>query len=534
VPARVAIRRLEIRGLAPRDHPAPGDLEQRLKDAARSFLPEALEQAVRAWSGEAVLRIRRLEVDVTIDAAFEPDTFAAFLARAIARELRRAEEKGTGRGGCEGVVCYPSRAIYLAALLKALAEGRAAERWWLRDAEGLRYLSPAQAIRTVVLAEPRVGLEALASLPPLGRMAVLRALTPAEAGRVLDGLAGSGTASAGFDACVETVIGAAPELPQGASALAVFIAAFARRPTLAGEALAAAARLWARIEQALREGVEGGAIEHALRSGADGGATTELAEGGQRAKEFVRPLLQSVSSDSGAAAIAPEHAQRMLLAAAARRSHPPRSEPLYRFTQFGGLLLLLPDLGFSEIAETVSTWPDAPSDAAALIAYAALGLCAGRERFPEYLGDGLWRELFGLDARVPASVLSGRLGAVPAEEWASFTPLLAPLDRGRDARFLLSRRTLVGSRDAARALAGLACAALKRFARRLPGFGDASAPFLWVKLLATTAAVERRPGGWSARLSRPPLDAVLSLARVGEGSVYAPSGALIDFGRMVP
>jgi hypothetical protein len=500
--ARVAIRRLQLRGLAPRDHPAPGELRQRLVDAAQKFLPEAIEQAVSRWAGEAVLRIRRLEVDITLDAAFEPQSFAAVLAHAIVRELRRAEQRGFSDGGGDGVVCYASRAIYLAALLEALAEGRAADRWWLRDAEGLRFLSRSQAIRSAVLAKPRVGLEALASLPPLRRMSVLHALAPAEADRVLDELARACPGSASFEQCAEAVAGTAAELPERASALAVFVAAFARKPVPAGERLAAAARLWPEIDHSPRDG----AADRAVPS-------------------------HSKKRDAAVRVFPAEEARRTL-AAAARRNSPTRSEPPYRFTPFGGLLLLLPDLGFADITSIVAAWPHAPPDAAALIGHAALGLCAGRRRFADYLGDGLWRELFGLNARAPAAAMSACLGAIPVDRWAAFEPLLAPLSRRGDARFLLPPRSVIGLRAAARALAGLARAASARFARRLPGFRDASAPFLWTNLLATTAALERRPGGWSARLSRPPLDVLLSLARVAEGSVHAPSGVPVDFARV--
>jgi hypothetical protein len=502
MPARVAIRRLELRGLAPRDHPAPRDLEQRLIGAARSFLPEALEQAVAEWSGEAVLRIRRLEVDVTLDAAFEQRAFAAFLARAIVRELRNAEERGSSDGGGDGVVCYPSRAIYLAALLEALAEGRAAERWWLGDAEGLRFLSPAQALRTALLADARCGLEALASLPPLRRTAVLSVLTALEADRILDGFARGGPA-AGPDACVRAVLQAAEELPAGGSALSLFVAAFARDPALAGEALAAAVRLWVETEQR-------------QRAGPAGGAASDLDE-----------------READALRTSPGPNARRILAAADERSRPAASEPLYRFTAFGGLLLLLPDLGGSDIANVVATWPGAPSDAA-VIAYAALGLCAGRERFADYMSDGLWRELFGLDPRASTAAITSPLSGISDDAWSVFDPHLAPPNHLRDARFLLPQCGLVGSRAARRSLAGLARAASKRFARRLPGFGEASAPFLWANLLAMSAALERRPGGWSARLSRPPLDVLLSLARAAQGSVQTPSGVRIDIARTSP
>jgi hypothetical protein len=512
MPARVAIRRLLIRGLAPRDHPAPGELEQRLTDAARGFLPGALEDAVRSWSGDSVLRIRRLEVDVTVDGAFEPRGFANLLARAVAQQLRSAMESGASHGGSDGVVLYASRAIYLAALLEALAEERARERWWLSDAEGLRFLAPAQAIRTALLADVRVGLEALASLPMLRRMAVIRTLTPVEANRTLIGLADAGVA-ADVEPCLDAIVRAAAELPEDASALALFVGAFAWRPVLAGPALAATARLWAQIAQARRSGAAAppaGAFERSDEN-----------------DDTTRRLLQSARA-LGAATMTAADARRVLAAAdAANRSHAARSEAVCCFTQFGGLLLLLPDLGAEDIADAAADMPDA----AAVLAYAALGMCAGRARFADWLCDGLWRELLGLDARSPASALTGRLGAVPEDTWSRFKPLLATLDRRRDARFLLAPRSLAGSRQAAHVLAGLARAASKRFARRLVGFGEASAPFLWANVLATTAVLERHPGGWSARLSRPPLDVLLSLGRIAEGGIFTPSGARVEIAR---
>jgi hypothetical protein len=507
MPARIAIRRLQIHGLAPRDHPAPDDLKQRLMDAARSFLPEALEQAVTSWSGDAVLRIRRLSVDIALDTTFEPRAFAALLGRAITRELRRAEAGATMGGGSDGVVCYPSRAIYLAALLEALTERRAAHCWWLRDEEGLRFLSPAAAIRTALLADARVGLEALASLRPSSRMALLRALTPGEADRLLDGLAGAGVATVGFQDCITAAADAVAELPpDDVSALAIFLGAFVRRPGLAGPALAATARLWV-------------AMTHALRA--------DLSE------EAESDMVRRLDNAPDAAAAVPEPARRLLAEeVVADHLRSARPHPDYCFTQFGGLLLLLPNLPMAEIARVVADWPDAPPDTAALVGYAALGLCAGRERFAQWLGDVLWRELFGLDVQAPAAALTARLAVIPAEAWATLAPLGAPLDRRRDARFLLAPRGLVGSRAAAHTLAGLARAASSGFARRLAGFGAASAPFLWANVLATTAVLERRPGGWSARLSRPPLDVLLSLSRIAEGSVTAPSGVRVDLARV--
>lgn len=530
MPARVVIRRLRLHGLAPRDHPSPSDLEHRLADAARALLPAALAQAIGNRSEASVLRIRRLEVDITLDAATEPEAFPALLARAIAAGLRRAEALATAGSGADGIVCYATRAIYLAALLEALAERRAAQCWWLRDADGLRFLSPAAAIRTAVLADAVVGLEALSSLPP-GRLAsVLRALDTGEADRILDGLAA--TATTNFDECVTAIATAAGELPAASSPLALYLRA-ALRPGVTGSALAATARIWVALEHALdgQSGAAGTAMigEIAASGHGDAGLLTQLAE-------TAAGRLLEIAGAAGGTEL-PESARRALAGAAVRhrdRSASAKPEPAYAFTQFGGLLLLVPTLGMTEIAAAVAEWPDAAPDTASLIGYAALGMCAGRERFAEWLGDPLWRELFGLDVQAPASTITARLAAIEARDWATLALLGAPLGRQRDARFLLAPRDLAGSRAAAHTLAMLARAASSRFARRLAGFGAASAPFLWANLLGVTAVLERRPRGWSARLSRPPLDVLLSLSRIAEGSVHLPSGARVEIARTTP
>ena len=483
MPARVAIRRLELQGLAPRDHPASSELGRRLRDAAQALLPEALAEALGFWSGDAVLRIRRLEVDVTLDAAFDPRVFTAALAKSIARELRAASE----RGPSDGVLSYPSRALYLAALLEALAEGRALDRWWLRDAEGLRFLTAAQAIRTAISADARTGLEALASLPLLRRMAVLRGLTPVEAERILGEFARVG-GGASLTECAEAVRRAAAKLPDDAPALAVYVETFSQTPALAGKALAVVARLWAELNASGRNGPESATAglpeEEAARR--------ILAGARNSPSESAAPLpIHSVRRPPHAPAGPPSfgHCNRnfRLAGRARRRPH------AHRLCRARPLRWPGPFRGISRRRVMARAVRPRPSRA-----------CVLRRRSPPRLRR---RRLVGARAVRRAAAAS------------------------QDARFLLLPQRLVTQRQARRVLAGLARVVTKRFARRLPGFHDASAPFLWANVLGTSAALERRPGGWSARVSRAPLDVVLSLARAAEGSVQAPSGLRIDIAR---
>jgi hypothetical protein len=522
VPARVAIRRLQLRGLAPRDHPAPGDLEQRLRDAARSFLTEALEQAVGTWSGDAVLRIHRLDVDISLETTFEPKAFAALLAGAIAAGLHQAEERAPVGSVSEGIVYFPTRAAYLAAMLEALAERRAAQSWWLSDADGLRFLSPASAIRTAVLADTAVGFEALVSLAPLRLATVLRALGPGEADRILDGLAAVAAGTTSAEGCVAAITMAARELQTAPSPLALYLRAATLRPGITGPMLAASARIWIETEQSLDPASAAATAGSLTRTGRDSAAVG-----------FPRVPGKADRNPEGSAARLPETAHRALADALARHHGAASSnaEPTYVFTQFGGLLLLVSGLGMAEISAVVVEWPNTAPETARLIGYAALGVCAGRLRFAHWLRDPLWRELFGLDLQGSGAAVTARLGALSAEEWATLAPLGTPVEHQRDARFLLAPRTLAGSRAATHTLAALARACSLRFARRLIGFSGASAPFLWANLLGVNAVLERREGGWSAQLSRPPLDVELSLSRIAEDSVRMPSGIRIEISR---
>jgi hypothetical protein len=497
---RVAIRRLTVRGLAPRDHPSPTDLQARLTAAARAHLPDALAEAIAPRPDGTVLRIRRLDVDISLGAEVEPKAFASVLAGAIAAAIRHAADTATESG--DGIIGFPSRAHHLVALLDALADGQAAHRWWLRDADGFAFLSRPVALRTAILADPVIGAEALRLFSPGRRAKLVGLLGATETDRVLEGLAAAAepTTAASFDACATAVAAVAEETPPPRAPLDLYLAAAARDPNLAGPRLLETVKAFHRMEQAA--------------------ADAPLSDGTTAADGLSEQALRAAASRL------PESARRILGRETRRKAHGPATHPRAEsvFTQFGGLLILLHSLDAREIHEAV---PD--HDTAALVAYAALGLCAGRARFAAYLGDPLWRELFGLDVQASGPAIRDRLAAIPAETWYALAPLGQPLDRQRDARFLLAD---TGPKAARRVLASLARAIVARFGRRLWGFRDASAPFLWAKVVDVGAVLERCPGGWSARLDRPQLDIVLSLGGIADGTVSAPSGARIQLTRV--
>jgi hypothetical protein len=517
----VAIRRLRLAGLAPRDHPAPRDLEARLAESARTWLAPALAQRLDHRSDGAVVRVRRLAVDVTLDTGFDHEAFADLLAGAIAAGVERATKDSTADE--DTVVVFASRADYIAALLEALAAGRATQRWHLREAaEGLRFLASSAAMRTALLAEPADGEAALLSLSP-GRLAsLLSALGTRESERVLDAFAAASSAAVGPEAAVAAVVAAAEGDGSAASEpLALYLRARAAG-AVGGSILAAVARLWVNLA---------GAVDRPYETSARAWLDWLAGE----------PADQSGSHPDPIGLIVSEAARLALAASLARRranrtpgprygdTGQPRGSPT--FTRFAGLLLLVPGLEIDAIAQRVAEWPDAPqADTAALIAYASVGLCAGRRRLAAWLQESLWRELFGLDHRPTAAELAERLAAISEAQWRTLAPLGLRLESPRNARFLLAPRALVRASTGApaaasvRGLAALAHALAFRFGRRLNGLREPSAPFLWENLLGAGGVLEPVEGGWQARLSRPPLDVLLSLSRLAEGSLRLPGG----------
>lgn len=501
---RFRIGRLRISAGAARDHPAPDALRGRLVDAAHRCLPATLARVLGHERDQAVVRIRRLEVDLSIDGAFDEERFALQLARSIVARVRVVEASSGSLSAEANCVCFPTRSAYLAALLEALAEGRAHDCWWLREAaEGLRPLSTAAALRTAVLADPVEGQAALVSLTPRRLARVARGLTLVEADRILDAVAALATDS-GADPVehARMIERAAVELSSvgGLTALSLYVRATALQSALAGPALASAARGYLQPAAAAQDGSAAiariAAAPAAEANSAHATGREPVARAGGAGNTFVR------------------------------------SSSALTFTRFGGLLLLVPTLPFIEVTAAVDTWREAAPDTAALVAYASLGVCAGRTRLRDFLLEPLWRDLFGLDARATMGVLVERLRAITSDEWATLVPLGQRFTRWRDARFLLPRHSLFAGHDrmvarlACRTLASLALGTYICLARRLNGLRDPSAPFLFENLLNAGAVLEPVAGGWAARLSRPPLDVLLSLSRLAECELLLPGGTV--------
>jgi hypothetical protein len=201
---------------------------------------------------------------------------------------------------------------------------------------------------------------------------------------------------------------------------------------------------------------------------------------------------------------------------------------------FAGLALIWPEL--DELCHAALGGDGAAIDrdgtpAAGALTLLALAAAAGCERAPDVWRDPVWRTLFGIAPRcslwravdwLRQSQLVGatRLRAKTARLGAADRAWLAGLPRSRG--------------PARRFVTGLVAEALARFARRLPGFAEASAPFLWTNLLAVAGNVRIGEAEIEVTIGRPPLDVLLAITRLADRDVALADGRRLVLRRSPP
>ena len=152
---------------------------RRVRDAVVRKLPEALATACAPQlADEAWIFIDQLELACTVATHWDDDAVAGHIARQLAHALRLQRSLGQ-------VLVFQDRTELVSAYVIALIEGRPSSRWWLPAFDGLAVLPVSQAIRTLIVAEGRPGLQALARLSPDAFRKVVSALDQSDVGRIL-------------------------------------------------------------------------------------------------------------------------------------------------------------------------------------------------------------------------------------------------------------------------------------------------------------------------------------------------------------
>src|SRR5438105_7796504 len=188
---RLQIRRFRADYLVSADHPSPERLKARLDETIERRLAPSLSSAFSSWLSESdssIWLIRRLQIDVALNAVLERDQIAEAFTAQIGKSLGEALQEGADDGN---VLRFPNRAAYLAAFLTDLANGTAWSKWYYESFAGLKALPTSSALRTAVCDDASSGREALQALSPIELGQVIRCLTSADARRILDSLAES-------------------------------------------------------------------------------------------------------------------------------------------------------------------------------------------------------------------------------------------------------------------------------------------------------------------------------------------------------
>jgi hypothetical protein len=626
--SRLHIRRFHAEYLVSGDHLAPQLVKGRIDEAVAQHLlgPTLSTILSRRFSetDESVWLIRRLELDVAVNASWEKEELTRVIAMQLARTLGSTLEQEEND---ENVLRFASRAAYLAHFLSDLAAGTAWGRWYYESFAGLRPLSTSAALRSAICDQQETGESALRQLTNEELKKVTGALASQDARRVLDSFAGHATEAPEFECC--QAAWAALRMIEADSfnrahewsqALHLYLLASRERPDVGGATLKQSAtavlqlaRLTAsssaeQVRQIL--GALTGGDLRALYQAAGGADAEMLAPLLLCPPVWVREVIETLLARSGGGE------GKETEGATARRA-----------TSFGGIFLLLPLIDELPLAEATRGWPQTDEAAAiSLVRFLLLVKCCGQQQAQSAFYDPLLRDLSLIPpgvsplvirewgARIKASQLrrfletlidwqSSRgaiqnkrqilgcadLRGVPvailidgarghwltcqsysrlrpqrlvkalrsflsrldgddgillcessllATFWSELTDvrmlglederarddsgeerqlagLLSRLDKlPADLEFLSLPHSLRLARSLDQTLSVAAQQVYRAFSWRLPGFAEASVPYLSSNFLAFSGSVEEEPARRVVRLSRPPLHLVLSLTGI--------------------
>ena len=432
--SRLQIRRVQAQYLVSSAHPAPERLKARLDEAVTHSLAPTLSAMCSAWFADtdpSIWLIRRLEINVDVNAAWDRESSARAWAEQMARALSKAMQDGEDG---ENVVWFPNSVAFLARFLIDAAEGHAWGKWYYESFAGLRLLPTSAALRTAILDRPAIGQEALLELSTDALQKTLGALTTQDARTIVDRLAA--TAPAGdalrcFQAAWatwQTVIwdtGAAAD--EWRHALRLYLAASREHVEVGGLPLQTAVLALLRLVRCLVNGsaAHGQQLLTALTSSDLAGLYTAA---GAANAEALLPLL-------GCPPVWVREVGHTLLARHTGLATDDKdAAPGPRATAFGGVFLLLPLLDELPLAEATRGWPHTDEAAAITLVRALLLVkCCGQERAWRAFDDPLLRDLLLLPPAISPEVLADWQAGISADHVHAFVETLAGWHSARGA-----------------------------------------------------------------------------------------------------
>lgn len=445
----LTIRRLRAEYLVPARHSSPERVRTRLDEAVIRSLPQTLAAMAQQWvsssSDSRVLLIRRLEIDLAVNLAWDRDVLSRTWAAQIIHSL---EEIRRGNGTDDNVVWFADRAAYLAHFLVDVAHGSAWGKWYYEPFDGLRLLPTSAALRTALCEQPATGLAALLQVHDLP--GVLQALTVQDVRRVVERLAedvGGGEEWQCFQALWAAWDAAKPGPLQAAyewhNALRLYLQVSRNQVELAGVTLKTTAlallRLARRCSSTSVATIT--AILTALQHRDMAGLYVTAGTGDA---EVLLPLMHCP----------PDWLQVVGTALRSRYTDDAVDTAIMagerRYTPFGSLFLLLPMLDEVPLEQATYLWPDIQDiPVVALIRFLLFVKCCGQARAHHAFSDPLVRDLLGIGPVLSPSHLAHWQRRLSGENLETFLYTLSTWQYERGAvdghRLVLARGTLPGS-----------------------------------------------------------------------------------------
>ncbi len=424
--SQLHIRRFSAQYLVPAQHPSPERVKDRLDAAVTQQLAPTLSAVFSAWFSDAdpsIWLIRRLEVEVAVNAAWEREQLARAITTQIARTLDVELQDGTDR---DNVQRFANRAAYLASFLFDVATGVAWSRWYYESFAGLRLLPISAALRTAICDEPQTGHKALGQLANNDVKQVLRALTGQDARRILETMAAH-TAMGDEVRCCQAAWAAWLSIAAEVSSvtdewqqvLYVYLTASRETEEAGGLHLRRAALALVRLAQRLAGASS--AQYHRLLNALTGGNVSSLyVAAGAADAEALLPLLHCPP-------VWVREVAHVLLAHSPGQATPAIvTPPGRRDTAFGGVFLLLPLLDDLPLVEATCHWPHADEAAAiSLVRLLLLVKCCGQEQAQRAFYDPLWRDVLLIPPAISQAVLRDWHSGVTSTHLQTFLDVLA-------------------------------------------------------------------------------------------------------------
>ncbi len=495
------VPRWSARYLVSRHHPAPERVRRRLDPIFREALSRELKELLGGQAeGDAVWLIRRLDVDLSVNLAWEETRLARVCGVTVARTLLRTLVQGPDGNN---VTRFESRAAYLAAFLSDLAANSAWGKWQYEPFDRLRVLPLSRVLLTAMTESAVTGFLALSRLPHVSRAQVIGALTDADARIALETFSAAqaeqnGSLDRAYAAWGRLTDSALRPTDDWRGALSLYLEACHDSEFPGGRALSATCRGLLHLIAA-SDCWQSSTTDRVLAALESGRTATLYGLVGADAAEILGSLAGSPVSTLKA----------VVLRARAPAVDERPSADGRRWTRFGGAFMLLPSLAGLNLEESVATSSGlGGTPASNLLRLVVVIGCFGVDRRRAGLADPVLRDLFGIEPQASANRIVDWVGQWRDEDGA--TPAsVGSFEEGHQAFFLAPGEDSVPGWVR---VARMAHALLTAFASRLPGFAASSPAYLLRNFLDVAASVQEETERRVIRLGRPPLGLILDLA----------------------